>query len=345
MAGDGAGVMRSDEALPPEDVIFGTSAFMRLVRTKLDRVACTDVPILIRGEPGTGKETLARFLHTKYPGETATFYKVKSPDGERLQENASFLQLPVAGDFHEGHPRPSAAETPAFVGTLFVDDVSELGAASRRRLMQVLNEGQPRIMPSGGCAGTSLRVICGTRHDIRRQVKEGTFPQDLYESISVVSLELPALRERREDIPGFVQYFWRVYQEECCPNGSAPSPRLVEAFMKYEWPGNIRELADTMKRYVLLGSEAKIIDELNANMCRMSMREHPSGRDVSLRSLTRQEVQELERDLILKTLRATRWNRKLAAQALNISYRALLYKIKAAGVPHKRIVCKRESGN
>lgn len=328
-------VARLDNPLPPEEVLFGASRIMGLVRKKLDTASRTSVPILIRGELGTGKELLARFIHRRYPGETAAFYKVEhgvcesgqdrfASPGKLMDLDASSLCQP--------------AEDPVCIGTVYFDDVAELNAASQRSLMQLLQDDQPRGTGSVGCLPGLLRVICGTQHDIRQEMDQGIFRQDLFYSLSVVSVNIPALRERREDIPGFLHYFWKRYKEECRPDALEPSRRLVEVFRRYDWPGNIRQLADTVKRCVISGSEEKILNELSADMVRPLMHEPFFRGDVSLKSLTRQEVQELERDLILKALRATQWNRRLAARALNISYRALLYKIKAAGVPHKRIV-------
>lgn len=341
LAEDDAGFFRDDRSMPPEEVIFGTSSAMRHVHKRLDRVAGTDVPILIRGEIGTGKEILARFIHRRYPGEAAAFCRVKHNDGERLHESAGF---PLPGDspkFDGSHPHPLMGK-PVCVGTLYLDDIAEFNAVSQRRLTQLIHDG-----PSFSVCGEErfhgiFRVICGTQHDISQEMNRGTFREDLFYSINVVSLNLPPLRERREDIPGFVRYFWERYKEEYGSNSFGPSPRLVEAFTKYDWPGNIRELAHVVKSFLFLGSEEKIVNRLNGGRYWLPPPEPLSNTDVSLKSLTRHEVQELERNLILKTLRATRWNRRLAARALNISYRALLYKVKAVGVPHKRIVRDRE---
>lgn len=324
---------------PPEGVILGTSLAMEEIRSKLERVARTDVPILICGEPGSGKEILARFVHSKYPGENTSF-RTTIPEGSgREQARTSFVRRQEDAGVRYLHAAP---EKTTCIGTIFFDEVAELSAVSQQRLMQFLHDDQPLSLGAAGRSRGSFRVICTTRHDIEQEMLKGSFCEDLFYSISVVSLNLPPLRERREDIPRLVRYFWEHYKEVYGLDRCEPSPRLVGALKQCDWPGNIRELASVIKRYVLLGSEDKIVRGLRAKVCRPPSFERGCSTRISLKSLARREVQDLERTIILRTLQATQWNRRLAAQALNISYRSLLYKIKEAGVPHKRIVGKRE---
>ena len=172
----------------------------------------------------------------------------------------------------------------------------------------------------------------------------GNFREDLFYSINIVNLHLPPLRARRDDIPGWAQYFWKSFQGDFDLDTPAPPDPLLAALQQHDWPGNIRELANVMRRYVLLGSEDKIIKELTERLNPRLDSATPSAR-ISIKSLSLQEAQDVERKIIFKTLRETHWNRKQAARALNISYRTLLYKIKEAGVPPKRIVSNREKQN
>ena len=331
--------------LPPEDVILGTSRAMNEVREKLERVAGTDVPVLIRGEAGSGKEILARLIHRKYPGEMTPFHKVTPAGRDGWRKSASFV-LPkddangTNGNGHHLHEVPGKVSS---IGTMFFDEVAELNSASQRNLTNLLHD-DPSPVPSEYLPPL-FRVICSTKHDIEREMRIGSFREDLFYSINVVSLNLPPLRSRREDIPGLVRYFWESYQEELGLSTSAPSVPLLRVLQEHEWPGNIRELASVMKRYVLMGSGDKIIEELAARSCAQTPCKATSARGISLKSLARQEAQEIERKIIFNTLRETQWNRKRAARALNISYRTLLYKIKEAGVPPKRIMVKREKSN
>lgn len=333
--------------LPPEGVILGTSGSMNEVRDKLERIARTDVPVLIRGEAGSGKEILARLIHKRYPGETSPFHKVSPAGRAGWRKSASFVLPPdnASGSNGNGHHSHEIPGRPSCIGTLFFDEVAELNSTSQRNLAQLLHDDRlPSLVPSEH-ASPLFRVICSTKHDIEREMRIGNFREDLFYSINVVSLHLPPLRERREDIPGLVRYFWKGYSEEFDSDTPAPSARLTAVLQGHDWPGNIRELASVMKRYVLLGSGDAIAEELAARARPAAERVTPSLHGVSLKRLAREEAREVERNIILKTLRETHWNRKRAARALNISYRTLLYKIKEAGVPPKRINVKRENQN
>ncbi|HUX11136.1 MAG TPA: sigma 54-interacting transcriptional regulator [Terriglobia bacterium] len=336
-----AGVPIRYRHLPPEGAIFGASSSMDELRGKLERVACTDIPILIRGEAGSGKEIIARLIHRRYPGETTPFHKVTPVGRDRWRKSASFV-LPrddTSSDALQGGGAPGKLNC---IGSLFFDEVAELNPAAQRSLMHLLHDDRLPGMSAAESAPCLFRVICSTKHDIEREMVLGNFREDLFYSINVVSLHLPPLRARREDIPELAKYFWGCYREEFNSDTREPSLRLIEVFHAYDWPGNIRELANMMKRYVLFGSEERIVEELSAKLNASAVLVPPSSGRLSLKSLARREAQALERKIILKTLHETRWNRKQAARALNISYRTLLYKIKEAGVPPKRTRVKRE---
>lgn len=330
--------------LPPERAILGVSSAMNEVRDKLAKIACTDVPVLIRGEAGSGKEILARLIHERYPGESTPFHKISPAGRAGWRKSTSFMppHNGVKGAGGNGHRVHTVPASPACIGTLFFDEVAELNSTSQRNLTHLLQDDKPPGPGTIDYAPPLFRVICSTRHDLERAMSLGNFREDLFYSINIVSLNLPPLRARREDIPGLVSYFWEGCREEFGSSTPAPSARLMDALQAYDWPGNIRELAGVMKRYALLGSEGKIIDELAAKAGAKPARKALPVRGISLKKLAKQEAREVERQIIFKTLRETQWNRKRAARALNISYRTLLYKIKEAGVPPKRIVLKRE---
>lgn len=330
--------------LLPEEVILGASSAMNELRDKLEKIACTEVPVLIRGEAGSGKEVLARLIHNRFPGEAAPFHKVSPAGRAGWRKSASLMSRcqEVNSPDGNGHHSHGVSASPGCIGTLFFDEVAELNSASQRTLAQLLHDDRPPGLNTSNYASPLFRVICSTRHDLERAMSLGNFREDLFYSINVVSLHLPPLRARCEDVPGLARYFWESYREELGSMTPAPSPRLVDALQGYDWPGNIRELAGVMKRYVLLGSGGKIIHELDAKSAPAPARKVSPAKGISLKKLAKQEVREVERKLIFKTLRETQWNRKRAARALNISYRTLLYKIKEAGVPPKRINLKWE---
>lgn len=344
MAEEIAAVTTSYGLLPPESVVLGVSSAMKEIRDKLEKIAYTDVPVLIWGEAGSGKEALARLIHKKYPGEFTPFHKVSPAGRAGWRQSASFMlsEEQINGGNGNAQCLQEGSGRPACIGTLFFDDVAELNAASQRHLTQLLYDDRPPGMGASDYPPALFRVICSTRHDLEREMSVGNFREDLFYSINIVSLPLPSLRARRDDIPGLAWYFWEKYQQDLGLNAPAPSTRLVHVLQEYDWPENIRELAGVMRSYVLLGSVDKIAEDLAAKISLPAGCKASSVRGISLKKLAKQEAQELERKIIFKTLRETQWNRKQAARTLNISYRTLLYKIKEAGVPPKRIVMKRE---
>lgn len=331
-------------ALPPEEAILGTSSAMSELQDKLERIAQTDVPVLIRGEAGSGKEILARLIHKRYPGEATPFHRVTPAGRAGWRKSASFVfpQKDLKGSNGNGHSLQEVRPRPGCIGTLFFDEVAELNSTSQRNLTRLLHDDRLSGLGPAGYAFPLFRVICSTTHDIEREMSIGSFREDLFYSINIVSLRVPPLRARQSDIPGLARYFWEGYRENFGLDTPAPSTRLLTFLQGHAWPGNIRELAGVMKRYVLWGSEDQIVDELTANASSLPACEAARARGISLKSLAKQEARDVERKIIFKTLCETHWNRKRAARALNISYRALLYKIKEAGVPPKRIVAKRE---
>jgi len=178
-------------------------------------------------------------------------------------------------------------------------------------------------------------VICTTHRDLETEAAAERFRQDLLYRINVVTIDLLPLRQRTEDIPQIAAYLLRA----CCARRNAPlrtiSAQLIDLMRRYSWPGNIRELENLIWRFVILDSEQAIVSELLAKVSTEFHAEEISG-NVSLKKLTRQAAFELERRVILKALENNGWNRKRAARSLNISYRALLYKIKQGGMPPKR---------
>lgn len=341
MAQDISDATIRNRSFPPDDVIFGRSSAMADVRKRVDRVACTDVPILIRGEGGTGKEVLARLIHRRYPGETAPFHKVIPGDRSAWRRSSSFV-VPGRASNADRENLHTSFEGQACIGSLFFEEVGELSIASQRKLVRLLHDDQPSDIALDEYAPSLFRVICSTKQEIEQKMKSGSFREDLFYSINIVGLYIPPLRERPEDIPVLVRYLWERSREEFGSETPAPSSQLIEIFQEYGWPGNLRELANMMKRYALLGSEDKIVRELTAKGRRPSAGESASDTSISLKKLAKQEARTLERNIILQTLRETKWNRKQAARALKISYRTLLYKIKEAGLPPKRTEADRE---
>jgi len=305
---------------PPEAIIFGSSETMQTLRARMNKVASANVPVLIHGESGTGKDIIARMIHALSPWKSGPFVKVNCPaiPGTLLEsELFGYEKGAFTGAYGS---KPGRVEL-AHRGTLFLDEISELDLA--------LQEDKK----------VEVRVVCATNRQLETEIETGTFRRDLFYRINVVNLHLPPLRERRGDIESLVNYFLEYYNRKFNCRARTISPELVGALQKYHWPGNIRELENLMKRYVILGSE----DVISTDLMERSDQEFFNPEinvdgPISLKKLTRQATRELERKIILKVLQAHHWNRKQAARALNISYRALLYKIRDAGLPPNRAV-------
>jgi two-component system response regulator AtoC len=218
-------------------------------------------------------------------------------------------------------------------GTLFLDEISELGLTLQSRLFQLLQDGQLSRVGTRENKGLEGGIVCATNRQLDQEVGKGAFRRDLYYRINVVTLRMPPLRERRSDIVTLVDYFLEYYNRKYNCHTPMLSRTLMAGLQKYHWPGNIRELENLVKRYVILGSEDAISNELAGRSKQECLSpEINLDEPISLKDLTRKATRELERKVILKVLQAHRWNRKRAAQALSISYRSLLYKIEEVGL-------------
>jgi two-component system response regulator AtoC len=327
----------SDRAgsLPPESVIFGRTAAMQVLRQKISKVATSGVPILIQGDSGTGKGVLACFIHNFSAPADAPFIKVNCAaiPGALLESELFGYEK---GAFTGAHAvKPGRVEM-ADGGTLFLDGIDEIDMSLQAKLLQLLQDGQFSRIGGQEDRHVRLRVICATNRQLESEIAHGRFRQDLYYRINVVSLQLPVLRARPEDIADLTAHFLSVHQTRHKIPVKPLSHGVARLLEKHPWPGNIRELENLIERYVILGSEDAISSELLSWEQTHSFPETQIEGQIHLKKVTRQAVHDLERKIILSVLEANRWNRKRTASALKISYRALLYKIRRAGLPPKR---------
>jgi two-component system response regulator AtoC len=321
--------------LPPESVIFGQTAAMREVRQKLERVAGANLSILITGESGTGKDIIARLLHLYSPWADGPFVKVNCPaiPGTLLEsELFGYERGAFTGALGT---KPGRVEL-AHRGTLFLDEISELEPALQAKLLQLLQDGQFSRIGSQEDTKVEVRVVSATNRELHRRIDDGNFRNDLFYRIATMTIHLPALRERAIDIPLITEYLLQYYNDKL--NGHVPMlrPALLAKMQRYSWPGNVRQLENLIKRYVVMGSDDVILSELLQTNERDPLPEISFDGPVSLKKLTRQTVRKIEARIILSALHANNWNRKKAARALGISYRALLYKLKEVGIPQRR---------
>jgi two-component system, NtrC family, response regulator AtoC len=354
-------------------MLSGTSAAMAEVKDLIDRVADTDVTVLIRGESGTGKELVARALHEKSLRQDKPFVKVNCaalPTELLESELFGFEKGAFTGAIQH---KPGKFEF-ANRGTMFLDEIGDMSVPLQAKLLQVLQDGEFARLGGKNDVQVDVRVIAATNCNLEATVAEGAFREDLYFRLNVVTIHLPPLRERREEIPLLIEHFLKKYSVQYNKPISDISAELRDLFAAYDWPGNVRQLENLIKRMVVLGTDAPIIKELQqpaasiplrsssvvsalrpvippqpdvppsavAAMAAMSNDEPAAAvaaavsatanGNVSLKDIARTAAREAERELILRMLTRTRWNRKEAAEILGISYKALLYKIKENGL-------------
>ncbi len=328
--------------MPPEAVVFGRTEAMRAVRERLAKLASANVPVLIQGESGTGKDIIARMIHAASPWRTGPWVKVNCPaiPGTLLESELFGYEK---GAFTGAYGvKPGRVEM-AHRGTLFLDEISELDLGLQSKLLQLLQDGQFCRIGAQEDKKVEVRVVCATNRKLEQEIENGTFRSDLFYRINVVNLYMPPLRERAIDIPDLVAYFLEYHNRKYNCRAKPLSNEMMAVLRKYHWPGNVRELENLVKRYVILGNEDVISSDLAPRSPDFFNAEIPVDGQISLKKVTRQAVRELERKIILKVLQNHHWNRKQAARTLNISYRALLYKIRDAGLPSNRAAKRQEA--
>lgn len=322
----------------PADVLFGVSPEMNRIRHTVERVAGVRVPVLIRGESGTGKEVIATHMHAIAPWSASPLVKVNCAaiPGSLLESELFGFEK---GSFTGAYANRAGKFEQAAGGTVVLDEIADIDGGLQAKLLQVLQDGTFARIGDLEERRTEVRIICITNRDIEREISRGAFREDLYYRINVVGLEIPPLRHRIGDLPVLVDYFLKFYGDKFDRRPRPLPAGVMERFARHEWPGNIRELENFLKRYVILETPDSILSELEDSHRQAPADgdfELPPITDFSLKKYSKQASMRAERHLILEALKQTRWNRRRAAVMLGISYRALLYKIKEAGLPQKK---------
>src|SRR3954469_16521630 len=249
-------------------MVFGDSAEMREVKELIERVAGTDVTVLVRGESGTGKELVARALHASSLRRDKPFVKVNCaalPTELLESELFGFERGAFTGAIQQ---KPGKFEF-ANHGTMFLDEISEMSPALQAKLLQVLQDGEFSRLGGKHDVHVDVRVIAATNRDLEKAVAQGNFREDLFFRLNVVSITLPPLRERREEIPILAEYFLKKYCVQYNKPHSDITPDTMRLFMEYDWPGNIRELENLIKRAVVLGTESTIRKEISQSLAKL----------------------------------------------------------------------------
>ncbi len=317
-------------------IFFGKK--MDRIREVIDQVANTDVTVLIQGESGVGKEIVARALHLNSPRTDKPFIKVNCAAlPEQLLESELFGY--EKGAFTGAYRQKPGKFELAHNGSIFLDEIGDISPALQAKLLQVLQDGQFSRLGSKKDIQVDVRVLVATNKDLESTVRDGHFREDLYYRLNVVNILVPPLRERREEIPVFVNLFLDRYAKKYDKEANPPSRKLMKMFMNHQWPGNIRELENMVKRLVVLGDEAAIIEELSSEIKGRKFFQKSQTQFqgtvspiLPLKEVSRRAAMQAESETILKVLEQTNWNRKMAAKLLSISYKAILYKIKQYGL-------------
>jgi two-component system, NtrC family, response regulator AtoC len=287
--------------------VEGISPSIKAMERIIQELADSDVPVLLLAEAGAGKKATAERIHQLSDRRGEPFSCLLSSD----LTQSSFID----GDAHVSFPAH---------GTVYLEEIARLNAECQEQLLRIF----PHAKYEGPNPGIMARLICGTSRDLEAEVRAGRFREDLYYRISGVTLHLPPLRQRKEDIPQLMSFFLAKYAADFDRPVPALSSQTQQLFADYAWPGNLRELEDAAKVIVALGDESLAMGGLRALLVRS---DRVNGDRGPLKEAAKAASREAERELILKVLTRTRWNRRRAAQELQISYKALLYKLKQIG--------------
>jgi two-component system response regulator AtoC len=310
---------------------------MAAVREKMERTAKTTVPVLLQGENGTGKEIFAKLLHAYSSRSKNAWVKVACPAIPHTlieSELFGYEKGAFTGAFGTKRGRVELAHQ----GTLFLDEVGSLDMPAQAKLLQVLQDGSFMRVGAQESRKVNARLICAASENLLRQTEDGSFRLDFFYRINAVTIELPPLRQRLADLPILIDYFLHLYSKAFTSNPKPLSRELWRLMQRYNWPGNIRQLENMIRSYVLIGSEEALAADLVSAAPAGLIPKIDLANPISLKEITKAATQDLERQIILKVLQANGWNRLKTAKWLNISYRSLLYKLQESqvgGIPGK----------
>jgi two-component system response regulator AtoC len=315
--------------LPPTEVIFGQSPLMAVAHEKLERVAETTVPVLLQGESGTGKDVFAMLLHAYSNRSKGSLVKVACPAiPHSLIESELFGY--EKGSFTGAYATKRGRVELADMGTLFLDEIGDMDMSVQAKLLQMLQDGS--FMRVGGQESRKVntRLVSAASKNLRQQAEDGSFRLDLFFRINAVTIQLPTLRQRIMDLPMLTDYFLDLHSKAYRRSPKPLSREVMRLMQRYDWPGNIRQLENMIRSYILIGSEGALAADLVPSFPNSPASLNTQidlSSPVSLKRITRAATQDLERQIILKVLEANAWSRRKTAKWLNISYRSLLYKL------------------
>jgi two-component system response regulator AtoC len=323
----------------PYNLLFGRSRRMGAMQAIVDQIADTDITVLLRGESGTGKDLMARTIFENSSRRDRPFVKVNCaalPHKLLESELFGYEQGAFTGANHTKQGKFEYANG----GTVFLDEITEMHVDLQAKLLHVLQDGEVSRLGGKEPIQIDVRVIAATNRDVEEEVRQKRFRNDLYYRLNVVNIVVPPLRERPEEIAPLIDHFLEKYSEQYSRPEATVPPELKTEMLTYHWPGNVRELENYMKRLVVVGDVGGVRREIrnsrSSDSRRMADHEAPIDpkeyEGKTLRDVSRKASQKAERKILEQVLEKTRWNRKRAASMLDISYKALLYKIRQTGL-------------
>jgi two-component system response regulator AtoC len=330
------------EVTREEGIFIYTSDKMQRIKEIIDQIANTDVTVLIQGESGVGKEVVARSVHLNSFRKERPFVKVNCaalPQELLESELFGYEKGAFTGAYRQKQGRFELANG----GTIFLDEISEMSLSLQGKLLQVLQDREFSRLGGKKDIRVDVRVLVATNKNIEEGIKNGRFREDLYYRLNVVNIMIPPLRERREEIPIFVEYFLDKFGKKFGRKAPPLSDKTMKALSEHHWVGNVRELENVIQRLVVLGNEDTVVEELTPVTKEDPILEKKKkvvpARKIwpSLKEVHQEAIKKAESEMILKALEMTNWNRKKAADKLNISYKALLYKIKETSLDKRFI--------
>ena len=305
--------------------VAGTDA-MKKIRAEIGLISNVDIPVLILGESGTGKEVIARLIHKRSQRAHRAFMKVNCAalPGDLLESELFGYE---AGAFTGANKAKPGRFELCNKGTLLLDEIGEIPVQLQAKLLHVLQDGEFSRLGSRSSIKVDVRVLAATNIDVQQHIADKTFREDLYYRLNAFTVNIPPLRERREEIPVLLRHIMNRMAESYGRPPIEFSPQLLRACIEAPWPGNIRELNNFVKRFLILGDESLAIEELR-NSTPVETIAPGVNPPSDLKQMVRDMKDVAEMEAITKALVQSGWNRKRAAAKLKISYKALLYKVK-----------------
>ena len=321
---------------PIYQAFFSSSPRMEKVNAVIGEIANVDIPVLIKGESGTGKELVAQTIHFKSNRRGNPLVKVNCAAIPKTLLESELFGFDKGAFTGANQEKPGKFEL-ANGGTMILKDIGEIDISIQAKLLQVLQDGEFSRLGGDGDIQVNTRIITTTKDDLEKSIAQGCFREDLFFRINVISITVPPLRERKEQILPLTQYFFDLNRRKYGKSTPFISPKTLQYFQDYDWPGNVRELENMVKRIILFGEEEVVKGPLislpNGRPTPAPFQPFPDNgspetKNFALKRIGKEAAEVAEKEFIRKALQETHWSRKDAAKILQISYKALLYKIK-----------------